>query len=82
MLPRVAWIQSGARDMVRRVLVDLYSKYPLFLETASRSDVFGRVISVEPAVEVSMLARSLGVDVVETLQDALAAGRCATVLSV
>ena len=80
-LPRVAWIQSGARDMTSPVLMDLYSKYPLFLETARRSDVFSRVISVEPAVDGSMLARSLGVDVVETLQDALAAGRGAAVLS-
>jgi hypothetical protein len=81
MHPRAAWVQRGASDLHRPVLVDLYTKYPTFLEIVNRDGMFSRIVSVEPVADLRDLARSPALQVLQTLRDAAAGGLTASVLS-
>jgi ribosomal protein S27E len=79
--PRVAWIESNALDLDAPALIDLHSKYPRFLEVAAATGTFARVYSIEPALDRSELPAAPNLEVMAAVDDALAAGLRASVLS-
>ena len=81
--PRALWVRSHTADVTPAgpELVDLFSKYPSFLETLAQSGAFRGVMSIEPQVALSSVSPGTVLRVERDLGPALAKGVKADLLS-
>jgi hypothetical protein len=81
--PRVDWMLATAVPLIGElpVFADLESKYPAFLAEVCRAGKFKQLVSVAPAVRVDKLTADSRLTVIADVEEAVAAGLRATVVS-